>query len=110
MNNKISSKVICLTALLLTSFLSAFSVNNIQKADNWVYKGLSIPKLNVKPSRVVTVAVVDDGFRLTHKSLDGFLYKNEKEIPNNFRDDDGNGYIDDIHGWDVADKIGRAHV
>jgi serine protease len=52
----------------------------------------------------VTVAVVDDGFRLTHKSLNPFLFNNEKEILGNYQDDDRNGHIDDIRGWDLSDN------
>jgi len=51
----------------------------------------------------IIIAIVDDGVRITHQDLKTFIWKNSKEIPNNHIDDDGNGYVDDIHGWDVSD-------
>lgn len=47
----------------------------------------------------IVVAVIDDGFYLDHQDID--FFKNYSEIPNNGIDDDGNGYIDDVSGWNV---------
>ncbi len=74
---------------------------------NWPFNVIetttsSSPPLNV--SSPVIVAVVDDAFRCSHKSIQDFLYKNPHEIPNNQYDDDGNGYVDDVHGWDISDQ------
>lgn len=54
-------------------------------------------------SREVVVAVIDDGFYTSHEDLSGQLYVNPNEIPNDGIDNDGNGYIDDVSGYDVAD-------
>ncbi|WP_149496345.1 S8 family peptidase [Roseiconus lacunae] len=51
----------------------------------------------------VTVAVVDTGVDLDHPDLYSNLYVNPGEIAGNGIDDDGNGYVDDIHGFDFAD-------
>ncbi len=66
----------------------------------------------------VTVAVVDSGVDITHPQLRNQLAINTKEIPGNGLDDEGNGYVDDVHGWDfdadqpiVSDTAGHGtHV
>ncbi|MEB3266447.1 MAG: S8 family peptidase [Cyanobacteriota bacterium] len=50
----------------------------------------------------VTVAVIDTGVDVLHPDLDANIWSNPGEIAGNGLDDDGNGYIDDIHGWDFA--------
>ncbi len=51
----------------------------------------------------VVVAVLDSGMDLTHVDLAGNLYTNPGEVLNGV-DDDGNGFIDDVHGWDFRDN------
>ena len=48
----------------------------------------------------VIVAVLDSGIDISHSDLENSIYVNSQEIPNNGVDDDNNGYIDDIYGWD----------
>ena len=48
----------------------------------------------------VVVAVLDTGIDYKHEDLKKVMWKNTKEIPGNGKDDDGNGYVDDIYGWD----------
>ena len=62
----------------------------------------------------VIIAVIDSGIDLNHPALANSLYTNPGEIPGNNTDDDGNGYVDDVNGWnfgtnsgDVSDKIGH---
>ena len=50
----------------------------------------------------IIVAVIDDGIDLEHPDLKDNIWTNTKEIPGNGIDDDGNGYIDDIHGWNFV--------
>ncbi len=57
-----------------------------------------------KGSPAITIAILDDGVQLTHPDLSANLFSNSKEIPDNGIDDDGNGYVDDTHGWDFANK------
>ena len=52
----------------------------------------------------IVVAVVDDAVLQTHEDLSGILWNNPNEIAGNGIDDDNNGFIDDIHGWDMADN------
>lgn len=51
-----------------------------------------------KPSKII-VGVVDSGIDIEHPDLKPVIWVNAKEIAGNGIDDDGNGYIDDIHGW-----------
>lgn len=53
---------------------------------------------NKKGTKII-VAVLDSGIDLNHEDLDGVLWTNTDEKPGNNKDDDGNGYIDDIHGY-----------
>lgn len=55
--------------------------------------------LKGRKSHPVIVAVIDVGVDTAHEDLQGHLWRNPKEIPGNGIDDDGNGYIDDIYGW-----------
>ena len=52
----------------------------------------------------IVVAIVDDAVETTHSDLSGNIWVNPGEIADNGIDDDGNGYIDDINGWDLADN------
>lgn len=52
----------------------------------------------------VTVAIVDDAVEITHPDLAPVIWTNPGEVPNNGIDDDGNGYVDDVNGWDAADQ------
>lgn len=54
-----------------------------------------------EPKRTVLVAVIDNGLDTTHVSLRGRLWANPNEIPGNGRDDDNNGYADDVRGWNL---------
>lgn len=61
-----------------------------------------------KTKQQVVVAVIDSGIDTTHEDLKSRLWINSDEIPGNGIDDDRNGYIDDIHGWNfLGNKDGR---
>lgn len=51
-----------------------------------------------KPSKVI-VAILDSGVDTDHEDLKDHIWTNEDEIPGNGIDDDKNGYVDDVHGW-----------
>ncbi|MCM0604963.1 MAG: S8 family serine peptidase [Xanthomonadaceae bacterium] len=55
-------------------------------------------------SQDIIVAVIDTGIDLTHPDLVGNIFVNKDEIPGNGIDDDNNGFIDDVNGWNFVDK------
>lgn len=61
--------------------------------------------LKDKSSRTVVVAVIDNGVDVNHEELKNNIWINEGEIPGNGIDDDNNGYIDDIHGWNFLGNV-----
>ena len=64
---------------------------------------------NNKKATPIIVAVLDSGIDTTHEDLKNILWTNLKEIPGNGIDDDKNGYIDDVHGWNfLGGKNGQS--
>jgi len=55
-------------------------------------------------SNEVVVAIIDTGIQINHPDLASNIWTNSGEIPDNGIDDDANGYIDDIHGWDFKNN------
>ena len=55
----------------------------------------------------VVVAVIDTGSDIHHPKLTTSLWRNPGEIPGNKIDDDHNGFVDDVHGWDFVSSTGR---
>jgi cell wall-associated protease len=75
--------------------------------------GMSVDKAyaelipNLKGTNVI-VAVIDSGIDIEHEDLKNVIWVNKGEIPNNGIDDDKNGFIDDIHGWNfLGDIVGE---
>ncbi|MEO6537373.1 MAG: S8 family serine peptidase, partial [Ferruginibacter sp.] len=113
-------------AMLIAS--TAFAQGNYRKDNlnpvpiNWHqldpktsgYNGISLEKAYnlIKSKKLVstriTVAVIDSGIDTLHEDLKSILWVNPKEIPGNGIDDDHNGYVDDLHGWNfIGGKDGR---
>ena len=55
--------------------------------------------MNGLKAKKVIVAVIDAGIDINHEDLNELIWVNKDEIPNNGIDDDKNGYVDDINGW-----------
>ena len=114
---RISKIFIALSLLSLSVFAQNNAVPNSwhmmdKEADG--YYGVSANKAyqflqskNLK-SKTVIVAVIDTGIDTLHEDLKPVLWTNKNEIPGNGIDDDKNGFIDDVHGWNfLGNKDGR---
>ncbi len=56
-------------------------------------------------SPTITIAVIDSGIQVTHPDIFPNIWKNNLEISGNKKDDDKNGYVDDIYGWDFVNNV-----
>jgi subtilisin family serine protease len=109
-------------ALLLSGAATAQTAKKESLPNNWFqqdpattsYNGISLDKAyalikekNLKSHKVI-VAVIDSGIDTLHEDLRPILWTNPKELPGNNIDDDKNGYVDDVHGWNfIGGKDGR---
>jgi len=75
-----------------------WGVYQVEAPDGWVYQ---------TGDSSVVIAVLDSGVDLDHPDLASKIWTNPGEIPDNGVDDDGNGYVDDVHGYDFCgDNVG----
>lgn len=82
---------------LMTWYHKDFAASNVYGVNTQnAYKYLESKGLKIKP---VIVGVLDSGVEVDHPGLIKNMWTNVNEIPNNGKDDDKNGYIDDVHGW-----------
>jgi len=90
------------TAAKVTSAVTAVSGVDVNAKEAWdIYDG---------GSRDVIVALIDTGVDSSHEDLRGVLWTNTSEIAGNGVDDDGNGYTDDVSGWDFYDNTATASI
>ncbi len=115
--NKISKIFIALCIVSLSSVAQKNDVPNgwhlMDRATSGYYgvsadKAYDFLKSKKLKSQTVVVAVIDSGIDTLQEDLKSILWTNPKEIPGNGIDDDRNGYVDDVHGWNfLGGKDGR---
>ena len=108
---KVYGLALCGSLLLNVAAFAQAPVIQPEPPKNWHqldlktdgYYGISLKQayrlLNGKKSKTVVVATIDSGIDTLQKDLQGILWTNPKEIPGNGIDDDHDGYVDDVHGW-----------
>ena len=107
---------------LISSFLLLYAVS-FGQSKNWYDEKRTTNKpysintdevyekiLKGKKGQQVVVAVIDSGVDIEHEDLDDVIWTNYREIPDNGIDDDKNGFIDDIHGWNFIGGKDGAQV
>ncbi len=109
--------IITIISLGLSAFAQRKEVPkgwHLMDAKDSGYFGISIDKAYdfVKSKKLkstpVIVAVIDSGVDTLHEDLKPILWRNPKEIPGNGIDDDNNGYVDDVYGWNfLGGRDGR---
>lgn len=91
---------------------TSYVPNDPQYAGQWhlqtIQAELAWDVITTQTSSVV-IAVVDDAVSLTHQDLQPSIWTNAGEIPGDNIDNDGNGYVDDVNGWDAADNDNNAN-
>lgn len=104
MNKRLINSIVLLNMLFVYGFSIAQEVD--KDILNWYNnhkEGMATDKaykkLKKKTPDTVIVAVIDSGIDTEHENLQGKIWVNKEEIPGNGKDDDDNGYVDDIHGW-----------
>lgn len=107
-------------AISMMFLMTTSSLLNAQAPQDWFLKEYQVDKvygvgaekayelLTGQKSVPVVVAVIDGGVEADHADLKNIMWVNKNEIPGNGKDDDKNGYIDDIHGWNfIGNKDGN---
>ncbi|KOS06981.1 peptidase S8 [Flavobacterium akiainvivens] len=112
------AKKITATPLEVTSTITAKKAKLTEAQEQrWSHLDLvndSVPGMSVdrayellkgRKATKVVVGVIDSGVDIEHPDLKDVIWTNTKEIPNNGIDDDKNGYIDDVHGWNFLGDV-----
>ncbi len=89
-----------------TDFPSLYGLNNTGQTGGSSDADIDAPEAwdTTTGGQETIVAVIDEGVDIEHPDLRENVWVNPDEIPNNGRDDDGNGYNDDVTGWDFANN------
>jgi len=90
----------------LSTPVFAFTPDDPFFSDQWYLSKIQAPEAwDMEQGKTGTVvAVLDAGVDMNHPDLLGRFWNNPGEIPDNGLDDDGNGFVDDVHGYNFVDK------
>jgi subtilisin family serine protease len=100
--------LVSLTALFIALPRAVFALtpNDPDFSRQWYAQKMALPAAwdYTQGSSDVVVAVLDTGVDIKHPELAANIWTNPREIPGNGIDDDGNGFIDDVHGWNFVEN------
>ena len=108
---KKAQHLLFVSIILLTSSLSSFAqkdslwhINASDSEEAGIDYAKAINYVSNRPMSTIVVAVIDDGVNVKHSDLKNVVWTNPDEIAGNGVDDDNNGYIDDVYGWNFIGK------
>lgn len=106
MNKTIFILLITVAFMLLSldSYSQAIKTQDLILKENWGIRKIEADKSwkISQSNKKIVVAIIDTGVDMNHPALKDNIWVNPKEIPNNGIDDDGNGFIDDVNGWNFV--------
>lgn len=104
---KILTSFFILSLFLVEPVLASITPNDPYYSNQWYLARIKADsawdKISASPD--VVIAVIDSGIQINHPDLAGNIWQNTKEIPGNGKDDDHNGFIDDVQGWDFVNNV-----
>ncbi|MDI3496206.1 MAG: hypothetical protein PWQ35_227 [Patescibacteria group bacterium] len=103
---KIITSFFILSCLIAGPVSAAFSPNDPFYQNQWYLHRIAAEKAwnKVTASPHTVIAVIDSGIQIDHPDLKDNIWRNQAEIAADGKDNDHNGFIDDIYGWDFTDN------
>lgn len=103
---KLITSFFILSLFLAEPVLANITPNDFYYGNQWYLSKIKADsawdKITGSPDMVI--AVIDSGIQINHPDLKNNIWNNLREIPGNNSDDDGNGFIDDVNGWDFVNN------
>jgi len=89
------------------SYKAAIIPSDTYYGNQWYLQKIKAPEAwnTTRESNDQIIAIIDSGVQINHPDLKENIWRNSKEIPDNNIDDDNNGFIDDVNGWDFVANV-----